>query len=321
MTTRQFSPSEISQDWNRFSSSFFTVTHADGSQLGGGMLELAGLSDQDDLDTEEPLPRDIEWYECHIAYHGLNNNSMERGSYRMRHGDVFNFCPKWRWSGYTTVPNGVLRRARPTSAAGDTDPAMVWLSLAAARQYHYGLSARTFVARDCTSFYSLGRPVQVYTRDLIYLYNNGPVFHSGPITPTPEGLALTPTLGLHYVSEGVGALCWNALRVIGWHIDGAFRVEESARKLTHSLENVTYDSTEELSGLWASRIFPGRFSLGTDISTPTGVPAGGRALGDRPQGRPATLDPAPTSEYRVFDWDGVDFSLVSTSTSGIEDWS
>lgn len=243
MATEQiFSPREVMQDWVRFSQSWVQFVNAQtGEDSGKGLVELTGV----DIDGSKRA-----WSAASVEYREASGERHRYGP--LPAGCRIRLAPKWKHKGYSmvTVPRSEYHAPKQT---------FTWVSMVPARQYRYGLSHRAFEVRDTHSVYYLGQECAPSFHEMAYLWKDGPQFVQPADVDLSTGAALTTTIGVHPMVEGIGAICWNAKRVIGFYHEGRLRVENSSRPLatpiTHS-GAIEYVSTKVLTDFYQSEILP-----------------------------------------------------------------
>jgi hypothetical protein len=298
-----FTPYDVRSDWGRLGHTWISIVDDEGvDQL--GLVELRGLAPNDNVrmyneeDDVYIMREDASWTDVGLELTVINEHGNPAMSdMYIGPGQSINFAPSFSYAGYTMV-NGFYGT-----------PRLIWMSMASVRQYRYGLSSRAFVTRVTSHFDRLGREDSLALKDAEYVRRHGAQFNPTPqIEDLGQGIAINRNVGIHHVTEGIGAICINANRVVGWFTpEHGMRVEQQARQFMHGVENVSYVNTSELTDFYKSTVFPARVG-GHQFCTPdttepiSGEPSGGA---DAPPDYDALirrLRQSPTPRPSDFNW-------------------
>jgi ribosomal protein L35AE/L33A len=237
-----FTPREIMDDWTRFRGSWVQfVNTKTGKDVGGGLVELQGVDIAD---------RARSWASASVQY--KDKAGMMHGWKVMPTGARVRFAPKWEHKGYSMVHI-------PRSEWHGKATEFVWVSMVPVRQYRYGLSVNAFESRATHSVYRLGHKDRTNFLTMAHLWDRGSQFVAADKVDLSVGAAISHSIGIHPMVEGVGAICWNAKSVIGFYTDGKLLIEQRSRPLALSIAEtgaIEYVETTVLTDFYKSTVLP-----------------------------------------------------------------
>lgn len=245
-TSLTFSALDVRRDNNRFGGSYFYF-EKNGQPIDRTLYVLMEVN-HDRWQGQRHPSAAISWSNPDLNIMCRNLLTGETKEFNGRRGISVQMTPAWTHKGYTMY-----------NTPRSPHPRCAWVSMAAHRQYRWGLSGRAFEQRHTSGFPhsgSLGNDGIEYV--IAYIFKHGPSYVDLGDIDLSRGtgtFALTPTLAVHSLAPNVGTLVHNARTVLGFHYNGTLRVEHQAKDLTRAIRNqVTYVPTAKLTSLFSSRI-------------------------------------------------------------------
>lgn len=252
-SSTNFTALDVRRDMNRFGGSFFHFVK--NGKPTGDLCSLQSLG-YPAWDDDERNPRtQVAWDNprLRIFYRSCLTNEMAEA--KGRKGVSLQLTPSWKHKGYTMYNN----------RSGITK--MGWISMAAHRQYRWGLSARAFETRTTRGFPTLsgGTSSEGSAYLVGWLWAHGPRYttvNALDLSHNSDGYygaggALSSSLAVHAVAPNTGALVHNAATVLGFYYQGELLVEHQAKDFTRTInDQVTYVPTRQLTSLYSDVILP-----------------------------------------------------------------